>query len=772
MPLPISRRGVLLSAALGGGLLIAWGVQPRVFADPLPESEGEYNFGGWLRIAEDGVVSVAVPQLEMGQGVTTILPQIIATELGADWRQIAVEPAPVSGAYANVPLAAKWAAMWMPALPELATSDGLVAERFAQASRFVATADGTTLEAYETPCREAAATARIVLAMEAAARWGVEWEACDVQNGLVTHDGKSASFAALVEGAATRTAPDPIILRPDIAQERPLPGEADGATAFSRLDLPSKVDGSHLFAGDIRLPDMVYAAIKHAPIGSDTTLTRFDTGVLKGRDAVVAVVKGRNWLAVAATDWWSAQQAADAMTPRFDVTGAAHSERIDLALEEALQNSPSHRLAQRGEGDALMLTPNLAIRYDVSPAIHATIETTSATARLVDGTLELWMATQAPEQARTAAARAIGISVDKVILYPTPAGGSFDRRLEHDHAIEIALIAREVSKERPRPVQLVWSRWQEHLAGLPRTPVAAMMTARIPPGGDGAIDTMRARIAVPPSAREFGERLFANATHTAARERSAKAPDPLAVEGALPHYSGIPHAAVDHVSVALPLATGRMRGNAHGYTAFFVESFIDEIARRFGREPLSYRIGMLGGDLRMVACLQRAARLAQWDGGAEQSGQGLACHRIGAPDSGGRIACIATAKRAAGGSGSGSEAGVRVSKLVAAVDIGRIVNLDIARQQIEGGLIFGMGLALGAAGGYRDGLPTAQRLAQLDLPTLASTPEIEVDFIDSDEPAFDPGELGVAVAAPAIANALASATGMRFRRLPLTSEIV
>jgi isoquinoline 1-oxidoreductase beta subunit len=174
---------------------------------------------------------------------------------------------------------------------------------------------------------------------------------------------------------------------------------------------------------------------------------------------------------------------------------------------------------------------------------------------------------------------------------------------------------------------------------------------------------------------------------------------------------------------------------------------------------------LLGADPRLAECLQRAARIAEWDGGAGQSGQGLACWRIGDPAGGGpvaRIACVATARA--------GEGGVRVGKLSAAVDLGRVVNLDIARQQIEGGLVFGMGLALGGSTAYGQGLPETGRLAALALPLLADCPEITVDFIDSTADPADPGELGVVAVAPAIANALFSATGVRFRRLPLIGE--
>ena len=734
---------------------MAWTLRERTFPTPLTPGRDEYVVDAWLRIGSDGVITVAVPQLEMGQGVTTILPQVVAMEMGADWRQVAVEPAPVSGAYANVPLAAKWSALWMPAVPGWADEpDDLIARRYAQDTRFAATADGTSLAAYELACRNAAASARAMLAMAAADRWGVGWEECEAVNGFIRHGEKRARFAELAAQAAEYEAPDPPVLRSELPAEIPGPGEL--ATDFPRLDLPAKVDGTYLFAGDVRLPDMVYAAIRHGPL-DEAELTRFYPERAEGVQGLVGVVKGKRWLAAVATSWWSAEKALGRLKPIFTLSGPVDSATIEERLDKAIRGAPASRMAMRGEGDAPMgEKPDLALRYDVAPALHGTLETASATARITDGRIELWIASQAPEKARAAVAGALGYSLSDVVLYPMPAGGSFDRRLEHDHAIEAALIAREIG----RPVQLVWSRWQEQLASRPRTPVAALLTAKLT-DETGAISALKARIAAPATGREFGHRLFDNNTSWAAMRESAGEADPMVVEGAMPPYD-IPNVAVDHVPVTIGLPTGRMRGNAHGYTAFFTESFIDELAVRNNREPLSYRVEMLGQDLRMVECLQRAARLAEWGGGRDLSGQGLACHRIGSAEEGGRIACIVTARQ--------QEGGVRVSKISAAVDIGRIVNLDIARQQIEGGLIFGLSLALGSSTSYRSGLPTAGRLAELGLPLLADSPEIDIDLVASEEAAFDPGELGVAVAAPALANALFSATGLRLRRLPLLSE--
>ncbi|HEY7807449.1 MAG TPA: molybdopterin cofactor-binding domain-containing protein [Croceibacterium sp.] len=754
----VSRRGLLVGGAVGGGLLVAWALWPRQYGAPLPAGATESAFGAWLTIAEDGVVTVAVPQLEMGQGVTTLLPQIVAVELGADWRQVAVEPAPISGAYANFPLAARWAPLWRPGIPFLAQDpDDWLLKRWAQDEAFVATAEGTTLAAYEQPCREAAASARALLCMAAADRWGVRWEECEARAGIVRNGHSALTFGELARAAAKYDAPKtpPLRSQPPAEMAEPFPDPAQLQTAFPRLDLPSKVDGSHLFTADVRLPNMAYAAIRHGPVGV-AELARFDTKAAAGTHGLVAVVKAKRWLAAVAETWWAAEQALDRMAPRFRVAGAPDSRRFTRALDHGVRESEPQRVAARGNGDADMDAPTFALRYDVEPSVHGTIETASCTARFDNGRLELWLASQAPERARRAAAKTLGLSLDNVVLYPMPAGGSFDRRLEHDHVIEAALIAREAG----RPVQLVWSRLQEQLTLRPRAPVAAVLSCKT--SADGYIDTFRARLATPPWALEFGRRLFDNATAWAAMDAVDGDADALALDGLMPAYA-IPNVAIDHVPVSVGLPAGRMRGGAHGYTAFMVESFIDEIAHRHEQEPMAFRIAMLGHDVRLAACLQRAAELGNWGGGGGGGGQGIACHRmaLGKPgaDTGGRIAVVATA--------SGGAGGIDVSQLAVAVDIGRVVNRDIALQQIEGGLLYGLGLALGSATGYRRGLPTAQRLAALRMPTLATCPEITIDLIDSGEAPFDPGEIGVPAVAPAVANAVFASTGVRLRRLPL-----
>ena len=745
----VSRRGFFFGMGAGGALIAAWALSPRKFTAPLKPGPGEYAFDAWLKIGTDGVVSVAVPALEMGQGITTLIPQIVAMELGADWRQIAVEPAPVSGAYANSVLAAEWAPLWLPLISGLADKpDSLLARRFAEREAFTATADGTSLAAHEAAARSAAAGARVMLAKAAAAKWGVAWEECEAQGGMILHDKNKASFGELVAAAATYAPPSPPVLRAEAPRERPGEFPPGAPLHFPRLDLPSKIDGSHAFAGDVRLPDMVFAAIRHGPIG-DAKLGHYNPNAAHGQPGLLEVVAGTGWLAAVASNWWAAEQALAKIAPHFTARGKPDSAVLNKALAAGLQSGSADTVIALGNGGSDK--SNLVAQYMIAPALHASLETATATARIENGRCELWLASQAPQSARQAVAAALGISLDDVTLYPFPAGGSFDARLEHDHAVEAALLARAVK----RPVQLVWSRWQEHVAGRPRTPAAAQLKAQT--ASDGSLISLSIRVAMPATAREFGGRLFGGRSAYDALALQDKS-DAVACAGLTPPYA-IPNLSVEHVPVRTQLPTGRLRGNSHGIGAFLTETFIDELAHQVRREPLSYRMLLLGSQPRLAACLQRAATLADWGGGNGGSGQGLACWKMTLGEAEGHIAVVASARR--------DERGIKVDKLTAVADIGRIVNVDIARQQIEGGLLFGLGLVTGSTTQYAKGLPLTGRLGLLGLPLLADCPEIVTEFIDSEAAPFDPGELGAVVAPPAIANALASAGSVRLHNLPL-----
>lgn len=732
----IDRRTLLIGGGAGVGLLVAWAVWPRDYAANLTAVKGETVFGAWLKIGEDGHVTVAVPQCEHGQGVYTTLPQILADELGADWRTVGVQPAPLNPLYANT-LAAD----------ELfeGAFDGVPAPLragHAQRSALMFTAGSTSVRAFEDVLRAAGASARILLSKVAAQRWGVDWQSCGTADGFVLHGDKKIRFAELAAEAAGGSVPSPIPLRgPD--------GNRLYGKSLPRLDVPAKVDGSANFAGDIRLPDMVYASIRQGPVG-DSKLIRVDRAAADRVRGVLAVVTNDRWVAAVANSWWAANKALDALKPRFATTGAIiGTASIDAALTAAL-DGPGTRMASQGDLSSAFKGANVVTAdYRAGLAVHAAAETMTATAQFTNGRLELWMPTQAPGLARAAAATTLDIAEDAVTVHAMLAGGSFGANLEHLVAQQAALLAREMK----RPVQLVWSRSEDILHDRYRPPAAARMTARL--AANGQISGWLAKIAAPPTGRELLDRLMPGDRIADLAMKAGGGGDRYAVAGSRPFYR-IPSFAVDHHAAEIGVPTGHWRSGAHSYTCFFTECFLDELAHVANTEPLSYRIGMLGGDIRLARCLSTAASLGGWEGGIAGSGQGIACHAF-------RGSYIAVLVEAHLGDGQA----ISVDRIVAAVDCGRQVNPDIVRQAIEGGLIFGMAQAIGASTGFTENLADARTLADLDLPRLADTPDITVELIRSEAEPGGVSELAVPPVAPAIANALQSATGVRMRGLPL-----
>jgi isoquinoline 1-oxidoreductase beta subunit len=733
----VDRRSLLIGGGAGLGLLVAWGVWPRHYAPNLTAAKGETIFGAWIKIGVDGHVTVAVPQAEHGQGVYTTLPQIAADELGADWRTIAVQPAPLNPLYAN-PLAAD--ALFEGVFDRLPEP---LRVTHAARTALVLTGGSTSVRAFEDDLRQAGAAARILLCKAAAKRWKVDWQACGTAGGFVIHGADKLRFGELAAEAVGGSLPNPLPLRGGEANR--LHGQS-----LPRLDVPSKVDGSANFAGDIRLPDMVFAAIRQGPVG-DTKLISVDRAAAGRIRGVLSVVTNDNWVAAVANNWWAANQALGALHPRFETRGAIiSSSSIDDALTGAL-DGPGERMASAGDLSAVVKGARLVTaEYRAGLAVHAAIETMSATAHFRDGHLELWLPTQAPGLARTAAAAMLGIGEDKVVVHPMMIGGSFGANLEHLVAEQAALLTQKLK----RPVQLTWSRSEDLMHDRYRPPAAARMSARL--GPNGQILGWLAKIAAPATGRELARRLMANDKAVRAALALPGVGDAYAVAGAKPFYR-MPTYAIDHHPVEIGVPTGHWRSGAHSYTAFFTECFLDELAHVAGTEPLSFRIGMLGGDARLARCLSTVAALGGWEGGVQGSGQGIACHSF----RGSHIAVLAEAH-------IDENQRARVDRIVAAVDCGRQVNPDIVRQQIEGGLIFGMAAALGGSTSFTENLADARGFGDLDLPRLADAPDITVELIRSEADPGGVGELGVPAVAPAIANALQASTGFRMRSLPLT----
>jgi len=733
----LNRRTLLVGGGAGVGLIVAWGLWPREYRPNLVASPGESIFNAFLKIGEDGHVAVIVPQAEMGQGVWTSLPQALADELGADWRTIAVEPAPISPLYANDFLVGESVQGMMPEV--LKGVGGWAARQFAIRSALMITGGSSSIRGFEARFREAGAAARALLCAAAAERWQADWRACDTAQGFVTRGEDRLRFGELAAEAAKLDPPGGVALRQVGA------GGISGRSV-PRIDLPSKVDGTARFAGDVRLQDMVYAAVRHGPYG-DTRLSGIDKAAADKVSGVVAVVENPGWVAAVATNGWAAERALDAMRPRFQTQGGfPDSASIDQALADALDQGEATRFFSVGDvASAFRGRRGLKFDYAVPVAVHAAMEPLVATARLTGDRLELWMPTQAPGLSRSAVARAMGMSDGQVTIYPMLVGGGFGRKIENDAAVQAAIIAREVR----RPVQLTWSRQEDIAQDRFRPPARARMAAVL--GDRGDVVGWQARIAAPAAAASMMARL--TGPGNGAGEAKAEA---AAIEGAVPPY-GIPAIAIDHLPADIGIPTGIWRSVAHSYTAFFTECFVDELAYSAGIEPLSYRIQMLSGNTRLARCLTTVTALGEWDGGAAGSNQGIAAHS----SFGSHVAMLVVAHV-----GEGQE--IVVDRVFAAVDCGRVIHPEIVLQQIEGGIIWGIAAATGATTGFTDGLADVRNFDGLNLPTLATTPEIRVELMPSREAPGGVGEIAVPPVAPAIANAIFAATGQRLRSLPLT----
>jgi len=727
-----SRRSLLIGGGAGAGLLIAYALWPRSYAPNLRAAPGEAIFNAFLKIGVDGRVTVVVPQAEMGQGVYTALPQIVADELGADWRTVSVEPAPIGPLYANGLLAAELSSDWIGGKAGTAA-----AHEYARRNALMLTGGSTSVRAFEPRLRDAGAAGRVLLCKAAARRWDIAWEACDTNAGFVTSNAGRLRFGELADEASSIDLPDPVPRRAPGTGKlagRPLP----------RLDVPAKVDGSARFAADVRLSGLVYAAIRQGPPG-EALLAHVDKAAARQVTGLIAIVEQPRWVAAVATNWWAAERAVEALAARFEAEGALADDRaIEEGLAGALRDGEATRFHEAGDSEAALSSGAVfGASYYAAAAPHAAIETLTATARFTGDRLEVWAPTQAQSFARAAAARAGGLSDVRVTLYPMLVGGGFGRNVEVT-AIEQAVVIAKVVR---RPVQLIWSRLEDLRHDTVRPPVHGRLTARIGPGG--TLVGWNTRIAVPAAFAETAARL----TDAAAGPASAEA---AAVEGAVPPYA-IPAVAVDHVPAQVGVASGVWRSRAHSYTAFFTESFIDELARKAGVEPLGFRIQMLGRNPRLARVLSAAAALGGWDGGASGSTMGIAAHAM----AGSYAAMVADVR-------IDNAQRVRVTRISAAIDIGRTINPDLVRQQIEGGILWGIAAATGTQSAYQGGLPAARTLGALRLGRLADAPDLRIELLPSGEPPGGAEEIAVPPVAPAIANALFAATGQRLRALPLS----
>jgi isoquinoline 1-oxidoreductase beta subunit len=591
------------------------------------------------------------------------------------------------------------------------------------------TAAATSVRAFEQPLREAAAVARTMLVGAAADRWNVDVKDCDTADSFVMNRGRSFTFGELAEEAADRSPPSKRQLRQGTQGRligKPLP----------RLDGPAKADGSWRFAADVRLPEMLFASVRVAPPGGK--LLSFSRDSISGVHGIRHIAARDGWIAVVADTWWAAEGGVKAGDPKF--SGTRSPAEFRGSFEEALEHGDDRRNFRRGDYDRTVKGSRpLAATYFVAPSQHLGLESITATARSDGHHLEVWAPTQAPGLARAAAAEAAKISSSSVTLYPMPTGEPAGRAFECD-AIPYAV---ELARHLKRPVQATLSQSASQNQDLLSAGALARMTAL--PGQGGITAAWKMEVCTADGMTAAIQRML----DVEDKRRLIRA----AING-MPPYD-IPNVTVEAVRPSLPFRVGYMRGSPHREFAFFTESFVDELARAAGMEPLAFRMSMLGENGRLARCLQGAARLAEWDGGVPGSTMGIAgCSAFGS-----HIGLVANAS-------VGGDQRVKVERLVAAVDCGRAVNTGLVAQQIEAGLMWALGQATVPSPEFVAGMPRAISMTAIGLPRLGDTPQIVVEIIPSSDPPGGISGLGTTVLAPALANALHSATGKRLRSLP------
>ncbi len=693
---------------------------PRARVPGWQADKGETLLNSFLKIGADGRVVVAVPQAEMGQGAWSGLAQIAADELGADWRTVSVEPAPLGADYANKGVLIDMLAGVPSGMQGLARWG---ATRMVEYLEFQITGGSTSIRGFEAPLRAAGAAARAMLCAAAARRWDVRADACTTAGGFVLHKANRAAFVDLLGDLDPDDAPAEPVLR-----DKPLLV----GKSLQRLDIPSKVDGSARFGADVRLPGMAYAAIRQNPIGA----TRQPLGRV-ALPAGAKLVETPDFIAVVADGWYAAKTALDALAPRYTPGPTPPGPWLEAGLKAALETSGT---VVRAEGDTG--SGGLSVDYSLPFLAHACLEPMTATARIADGRCEIWAPTQSASLASWAVAKALDIGSDKVTVYPTLIGGGFGRKVEKDAAVQAALIAQAVG----RPVQLIWSREEDFGHDMWRPAAAARMRGKATPAGITAWD---AKIAVP----DVGANFMTRNVPIAGGDPQAGA---AAIEGAVAMPYAMPAVRVTHCLADCNVPLGYWRSVGHSFSGFMVESFVDELAEAAGADPGAFRLAMLGDRPRHAAVL-RAALRAGGPLGAVSPGVGRGVALV--ESFGSIVAEVAEVKMVDGAP--------RVTHVWAAIDCGRVVNPDSVVAQVESGIVYGLTAALHGRVTFQDGVASTTNFDSYPLMSLADMPRIDVTIVASNAAPGGVGEPGTPPIAPAVANAIFAAGGGRQRDLPL-----
>ena len=719
-PLDMSRRGFL---AIAGGA----GVGLMVGLKPLPaEAEaagGVVQFNPFVKVAPDGAITVVVKHLDMGQGPTTGLATLIAEEMDADWSQMRTEFAPAdANLYANLVFKAQG-------------TGG-------------STAMANSWEQYRT----AGAAARAALVKAAADKWQVEQGEIVVDKGVLSHpSGKRGTYGEFAEAAARLPAP---IGAP---QETPYKDAAKfkliGKEGLHRIDNDPKTDGTAIYTQDVKLPGMLVAAVAHPPRfgGKVKSFDDSEARKVRGVEKVVQIPQG---VAVLARNTWAAFKGRDALKVEWDDSDAEMrgSEQMLKEAREAVSKPGAAVATNKGdvaagfEGAAKVVEAEYTFPY----LAHAAMEPLNCVAQIKDGAVKLTFGSQFQSIDQPTAAAIAGVTPDKVTIETVWAGGSFGRRAvpTADYVAEAVAIAKASGGD--APVKLVWTRDDDTKGGYYRPFYAHRVRAAI--GADGMPVAWEHRIA--------GQSIFAGTALEAMAVKDGV--DETSVEGASNLAYAVPNLRVELTTLKAGVPVLWWRSVGHTHTAHVVETMIDELAHAAGKDPVEYRLALLKDKPRHLAALKLAAEKAGWTPGSKPEkgkGRGVAVHEsfntIVA-----EVVDVTITK----------DGGVKVDRVVAGVECGTVINPDVVRAQVEGGVGFGLGAALRNAITLEDGVVQQANFDTYEPLRMSDMPKVEVYTVPSDAKPTGIGEPGVPPLAPALANAIFSATGKRVRDLPLGDQ--
>ncbi len=712
----LSRRSFVIAAGgSAAGLWLALRPAPAgagAAADTAPVVPGSpgadwpsRQLAAYLEITADGAVRIVNPELEVGQGVHTSLPLILADELGADWTRVEVRQSWADDSFIN-PM-----------------------------KGIQATGRSMSVRGQYELLRKLGATARILLCQAAAAQWGVPAADCTTENGAVVHrsSGRQLAFGGLAAAAAALPLPEAVELRPD-AELRHIGRDVP------RKDVPAKATGSAVFGVDVRLPGMLVAAVRASPVFG-SALVSVDEAPARAFPGVHAVVRLPDAVAVVAENSWQADEALEALEPVF--APGPHDSLDSAGLQASLRAALDEPgVAGGARGDLPAPVPggkHLELEYEVPYLAHATLEPMTATALVNGAGCQIWAPTQGPMRLRDAVAEALGIPPTAVSVQRTFAGGAFGRRWMVDFGVQAALIARAVPG---RPVKLIWSRTEDMQHDFYRPGFAARIAADLDAGGRlAAMDVKLAGASI----MEWGRPGYLK----------GKA-DPLAVSNFADLVYRVANYRLHWVPVVNHIPVGTWRSVGQSHNGFFLECALDEIAHAAGRDALDLRLELLAARPRHQAVLRAAAARAGW-GRKLPPGEGMGLALV--EDQGSPVAQVVHVRMV--------EGKVRVLEVCCAIDCGRAIQPEGVRMQMEGGIIFGLTAALYGEIHFKDGRARESNFHDYRMVTLANTPVIKVDVIEGGRPWGGVGEPGVPPVAPALANAVFAATGQRIRSLPL-----